>query len=227
MTNQPSSNAATLPPKPITILIADDHAIVRQGLRLVLESQPMLQVVGEARDGDSAITLAYHLRPDLILMDLLMPGTSGIEAVDAIHKLGIGAKILILTASIDDQHVKQAVQSGIDGYVLKASRPADLLGSIQRVMEGQVVFDPVVNQTLVRQMRDVDPLDMLTRRERDIFDAMALGMSSPEIAERVTISEGTVRTHIASILTKLGLRDRAQVMVYALKRGLTRLEDLP
>jgi NarL family two-component system response regulator LiaR len=196
----------------IRVLIVDDHAVVRQGLRLLLEAQATIEVIGEAVDGQSAIDLARQLHPDVILMDLLMP---------------LDSKLLVLTSSLEDQMVKQALQAGAHGYILKASRAVELIQAIQRAAQGLSTLDPAAAQILMQQVRTHDPLETLTAREREVFEAMARGLNNSEIADQLTVSEATVRTHIASVLDKLNLRDRTQVIIYALKRGLIRLEDLP
>jgi DNA-binding NarL/FixJ family response regulator len=212
---------------PIQVLIVDDHAIVRQGLRLLLAAQPTIEVVGEARDSETAVRLVQQLQPQLVLFDLIMPGIGGIEGIRRIISLGLGTRILVLTSSIEDHLVKAALTAGAHGYILKASRPAELLAAIERVMDGETALDPAAGQVLVRSAALRDPLNELTERERAVFDAMARGLTNTEIAERFVVSEGTVRTHVANVLNKLELRDRAQVTVYALKRGLVRLDELP
>ncbi len=211
----------------INVLIVDDHAVVRQGLRALLDSQPQIRVVGEASDGELAIQLAQQLKPDVILMDLLMPGVGGLAAIQRLRELRVPSKILVLTSSLEDQLVKQALQAGADGYVLKAIRSAELVQSIERIAQGQNVLDPAAAQVLMHQVQVRDPLRELTGREREVFDAMARGLNNTEIAAQLKVSEATVRTHIASVLDKLALRDRTQVTIYALKRGLIRVEDLP
>lgn len=211
----------------IRILIVDDHAVVRQGLRLLLEAQPALEVIGEAADGAMAVQLARDMQPDVVLMDLLMPGMNGIEAIRQINAAKIPCRVLVLTSSLEDQLVKQALQSGAHGYILKASRAADLVQAIKRVGQGQSALDPAAAQVVMQHAREHDPLTTLTLREHDVFEMMARGHNNAEIAEKLTVSEATVRTHVASVLDKLMLRDRTQLMVYALKRGLIRLEDLP
>lgn len=211
----------------IRIVIVDDHAIVRQGLRLLLAAQPTWDVVGEAKDAEAALPLVQSLKPHLVLFDLIMPGMGGIEGVRRIHALEPEIRILVLTSSIEDHLVKAALAAGAHGYILKASRPAELLAAIERVMDGETALDPAAGQSLVRSATRRDPLDELTEREREIFDAIARGLTNTEIAERFVVSEGTVRTHVANVLGKLDLRDRTQVTVYALKRGLVRLDELP
>lgn len=211
---------------PIRILIVDDHAVVRQGLRLLLEAQPNISVVGEAADGQMALTLAQAESPDLMLLDLVMPGMSGIDVLQAINARGIASRVLILTSSLDDTLVRQALQAGAHGYILKASRAADMLDAIQRVADGQNALDPAVTQVVMAQVRGGDPLNVLTTREREVFDLLARGHNAAEIAVTLSVSEATIRTHIANVLEKLALRDRTQVMVYALKRGLVKPDDL-
>jgi DNA-binding NarL/FixJ family response regulator len=195
----------------IQVLIVDDHAIVRQGLRLLLDAQPEINVVGEAPDAAMAVQMARTLKPDVILMDLLMPGMDGIEATRQIIALKLPSRVLVLSSSLEDQLVKQALQAGARGYILKASRSAELVQAIEKVAQGLSMLDPAAS---------------LTGREREVFDEMARGLNNAEIANTLSVSEATVRTHVASILDKLTLRDRTQVTIYALKRGLIRLEDL-
>ena len=211
----------------IRVMIVDDHAVVRQGLRVLLESQANIEVAGEASDGVMAVQMAQKLLPDVILMDLIMPGGSGIEAIQQLQKLSIPSRVLVLSSSFEDLLVKQALQAGAQGYVLKASRTTELIQAIERIAEGQNVLDPAAAQIIMKQVHGHDPLEALTARERETFDMLALGLNSAEIAARLSVSEATIRTHTASVLDKLSLRDKTQVMVYALKRGLIRLEDLP
>ncbi|MDX2078444.1 MAG: response regulator transcription factor [bacterium] len=211
----------------IKVLIVDDHAVVRQGLRQLLYSQPDIEVIGEAENGEVAVQLAKSLIPTVVLMDLLMPVMDGITATAQIIGLNLGISVLVLTSSLDDQLVKQALQVGAHGYLLKSSRVADVVEGIKRVALGQSALDPAVTQVLIHQTRTQDPLDALTTREREIFDMLAMGQSNHDIAEKLDIGEVTVRTHIASVLDKLNLRDRTQVVIYALKRGLIHVDDLP
>jgi NarL family two-component system response regulator LiaR len=211
----------------IRILIVDDHAIVRQGLRMLLDAKAHIEIVGEAADGESAVQMAEILRPDVILIDLLMPGVSGVEAIERIRTSGIKTGILALTSSLEEQLVKRALQAGAQGYILKASRASDLIQAIEDIAQGKSSLDPAAAQVLMKQVTQPDPVAELTGRERDVFDALARGKTNTEIAASLDITEATVRTHIASILDKLELRDRMQVMIYALKRGLIHIDDLP
>ncbi len=211
----------------IKVLIVDDHAVVRQGLHQLIDPQPDIEVVGEADDGASAVQMARSLSPDVILMDLLMPGMDGVTAIHEITALNLQTGIIALTSSLEDELVRQALQAGANGYLLKASRVSDVIDAIKRVARGETALDPAAAQVLMRQTRAHDPLDELTVREREVFDELIYARSNAEIAGNLHISEVTVRTHIASLLDKLSLRDRTQVVIYALKRGLVRVEDLP
>jgi NarL family two-component system response regulator LiaR len=159
-------------------------------------------------------------------MDLLMPGMSGIEAIRRIHGLDSSARILVLTSSAEDMLIKQALQAGAHGYVLKAIRVADLVAAIQRVAQGLWSLDATATQAVMQHVHESDRLELLTAREREVFIALARGWNNSHIAEHLSISEATVRTHISNILDKLALRDRTQVTIYALKRGLIRMEEL-
>lgn len=211
----------------ISVLIVDDHAVVRQGLRVLLENQPRIEVIGDAEDGEMAVEIATKLQPDVILMDLLMPGKSGIEVIQRLQELKVTSKVLVLTSSLENHLVKQALQAGAKGYVLKAIRSAELIQAIERVAQGGNVLDPAAAQVLMQHFTKHDPLELLTQREMEVYMGMARGLINSEIAAELKISEATVRTHIASVLDKLALRDRTQVTIYALKRGLVNLEDLP
>ena len=210
----------------IRVLIVDDHAIVRQGLRLLLENQPTIEVVGEAGEGETAIQMAASLQPDIMLLDLIMPDLSGIDVLRKIQERGIQTRCLVLTSSADDHLIKQALQAGAHGYMLKTSRAADMVQAIERVAQGINVLDPIAAHLVMQQARDQDPLTSLTDRESEVFNLLARGHNNTEIAHQLVISEATIRTHLGSILDKLALRDRTQVMAYALKRGIVRAEDL-
>lgn len=211
---------------PIKVLIVDDHAVVRQGLRLLLEAQGGIEVVGEAADGEMAITMAQSLLPDVILMDLIMSTMDGVEAIRRLQEKQVKSRVLVLTSSLEDHLVRQALQAGANGYILKASRASEMLSAIERVAQGQHVLDPAATEVLMQQVRGNDPLETLTGREREVFDLLAKGYNYAEIAQSIGVSEATIRTHAANILDKLSLRDRAQVIVYALKRGLVRPDEL-
>jgi DNA-binding NarL/FixJ family response regulator len=211
----------------VSVLIVDDHAVVRQGLQALLTSRPEVRVVGEAADGPQAVQLAQALQPDVILLDLLMPEMDGVAVLQQVRQAGLRSKILILTSSLDDERVLAAVRAGADGYILKASRVGELVQAIVRVAQGQRVLDPAVTQVLVEHLHEDDPVASLSGREREVFEELARGRSNSEIATALHVGETTVRTHVASVLDKLGLRDRTQIIIYALKRGLIRIENLP
>ena len=211
----------------IGVLIVDDHAVVRQGLQALLASRPEVRVLGEAADGPQALQLAHLTQPDVILLDLLMPEMDGVAVLQQMRQAGLRSKILILSSSLDDERVLAAVRAGADGYVLKASRVGELVQAIVRVAQGQRVLDPAVTQILVDHLHDGDPLASLSVREREVFAELARGRSNGEIAATLHIGEATVRTHVASVLDKLSLRDRTQIIIYALKHGLIRIEHLP
>jgi len=184
-------------------------------------------VVGEAADGLQALQLVQELQPDVLLLDLLMPDLDGVAVTQRVRQSGLRTKILILSSSLDDARVLAAVRAGADGYLLKASRVGELVQAIVRVAQGQRVLDPAVTQVLVDHLHAADPMASLSAREREVFEELARGRSNNEIAAALHVGEATVRTHVASVLDKLGLRDRTQIIIYALKRGLIRLENLP
>jgi two-component system, NarL family, response regulator LiaR len=211
----------------IRVLIVDDHAVVRQGLRALLESRPELIVAGEAADGQSALEQARALRPDVVLLDLLLPDLSGVEVTERLRAEQLPCKVLILTSSLEDRLVAAAVKAGADGYLLKATRVAELVRAIKEVAQGKRVLDPAATQALFTQLTQTDPLAELSAREREVFAAMARGRANSEIAATLQISETTIRSHAANVLEKLQLRDRTQVIIFALKHGLVRPEDMP
>ena len=211
----------------ISVLIADDHAVVRQGIRALLDGQQGLNVVGQVATGREAVAQAQTLQPDVILLDLLMPDLNGVEVTQQLRAAGQRMRILILTSSVEHQLVADAIKAGADGYLLKASRVADLVQAIHQVAKGQRVLDPKATEVLFEYLHQPDSLAGLSAREREVFFELVRGRSNPEIAAVLSVSEATIRTHIANVLDKLMLRDRTQVIIYALKRGLIRVEDLP
>lgn len=211
----------------IKVLIVDDHTVVRQGLRLLMEAQEDIEVVGEAAGGTEAIIAAKESKPDVILLDLIMPGTSGLDVLRELQKQNSPSRVLVLTSSLDDHMIRQALQAGAHSYLLKTSRSNDMLDAIRQTAQGISSLDPAVTRVLQQHLTGKDPLDTLTAREREVFDLLAYGMNNPQIAEKLVVSEATVRTHVTSVLDKLRLRDRTQVMVLALKRGIIAPQDLP
>jgi NarL family two-component system response regulator LiaR len=211
----------------IRVLIVDDHTIVRQGLRLLMEAQTDMEVVGEAVGGREALIAMQDVQPDVVLLDLIMPGMSGLDVLRELQKRSSTSRVLVLTSSLDDHIVRQALQAGAQGYLLKTSRAGEMLDAIRQTAQGISALDSAVTRILQQHLTGKDPLNLLTAREREVFDLLAHGMNNPQIAEKLVISEATVRTHVTSVLDKLRLRDRTQVMVFALKRGLVTLQDLP
>lgn len=218
-------------PKPIRIMITDDHAIVRKGIRALLATEHDLQVVGEACDGAEAIDQAQALKPDVILMDLVMPNTDGIEATRQITAKIPGMRILVLTSFAADDKVFPAIKAGALGYLLKDSGPDQLIEAIHQVHRGEPSLDPAIARKVLSELSHPPktPLtaDPLTGRELGVLRLVAQGKSNKEIAEQLVITEMTVRTHVSNILGKLHLASRTQAALYALREGIASLEDVP
>ena len=207
--------------KPLRLLIVDDHTIVRKGLRAWLETEPGIEVIGEAGEGREAVELALRLKPDVILMDLVMPGMDGLAALRRLA--GAGFKILVVTSFATDDKVFPALAAGAQGYLLKNSAPEELLTAIRRVAGGEGWLDPAIARRVMDAFARPDgqePSAPLTERERQVLGLLARGLSNREIAARLFISEATVRTHVSSILGKLRLASRTQAALYALRHGL-------
>lgn len=211
----------------IRILIADDHAIVREGLRALLATEPDLELVAEATDGLQAVTKARALKPDVILLDLMMPRMDGVEAITEIKKDWAEARIIVLTSFSDDEKVFSAIRSGALGYLLKDSSPQDLLNAIHTVANGEGFLSPTIASKVMREINQPPKLpptkDPLTERENEILQLVAQGLTNDQIAEKLVVSERTVRTHVSNILAKLQLANRTQAALYALKEGLASL----
>jgi NarL family two-component system response regulator LiaR len=209
----------------IRVLIADDHAIVRKGIRALLATEPDIEVIGEAQDGRVAISEAARLRPDVILMDLVMPEVNGITAIRHIVAHQPEAGILVLTSFATDDKIIPAVKAGALGYLLKDSGPYELVQAIHRVHRGESSLHPVVARKILMELSQPPSLDPLTEREIEVLQLVAQGHSNREIAEKLSISETTVRTHVSNILNKLQLSSRTQATLYALREGLASLDD--
>ena len=223
------------PPETIRLLIVDDETLVRGGLRLILESEPDLRVVGEASDGVEAIAEAKRLQPDVILMDIRMPRVDGVEACRRLVE-DCGAKVVILTTFDLDEHLFASIRAGASGFLLKASPPDELVAAIHAAHAGNALVEPRMTRRLLEEFArgpsatpvggaggsDELPASLaaLTEREVDVLREMARGFSNAEIGERLYIGEATVKTHVAHIFTKLGLRDRIQAVVLAYETGL-------
>ena len=212
----------------ISILIVDDHAIVREGQRALIDTEPGMTLVGEATNGAEAIEMARSLNPDVIFMDLFMPGIGGIEAIEAIKAENQEARILVLTSFAEDEKVFTAVKAGALGYLLKDATPDELLTAVRQVSRGEPAMNPTIANKLMRELQRESSLppteDPLTERELEILKLVAQGLSNQEIAEKLVISERTVRTHVSNILSKLHLANRTQAALYALREGFIDLD---
>jgi NarL family two-component system response regulator LiaR len=205
---------------PIRILIADDHAMVRQGLRMFLGLDPDLEVVGEAANGQEAVELTANLLPDVVLMDLVMPGMDGIAATEIIRRRLPEVEVIALTSVLEDKSVIGAVRAGAIGYLLKDTNAEDLCRSIKAAAAGQVQLSPQAAERLTREIRTPENPQKLTDREVDVLRLLADGKANKEIAVGLSISETTVKTHVSNILLKLGVPSRTQAALYAVRIGL-------
>jgi DNA-binding NarL/FixJ family response regulator len=218
----------------IRILLADDQELMRMGFRMVIESQPDLAVAGEAADGLQATKAAAELSPDIVLMDVRMPKLDGIEATRQLVAAGSVARVIVLTTFDLDEYAYAALRAGASGFLLKDAQPEELLAAIRAVASGDAVISPSVTRRLVANFVQHLPapapselsapprLDLLTPREREVLIEVAGGHSNAEIAERLVLSEATVKSHVGRILSKLSLRDRVQIVVFAYEHGLIR-----
>ncbi len=214
----------------IHVLIADDHDIVRKGIRALLATEPHIEVVGEARDGAQAVKEALRVGPDVILMDLVMPEMDGIEAIRQITASRAEIRILVLTSFATDEMVFPAIKAGALGYLLKDSGPDDLVQAIREVYRGESSLHPTIARKMLQEIAGQRPsktadVDPLTEREVEVLRLVAQGQSNRDIADALVISEATVRTHMSNILSKLHLASRTQAALYALREGIARLDD--
>jgi DNA-binding NarL/FixJ family response regulator len=215
----------------IRVLLCDDQALVRGGFRMILDAREDIEVVGEAEDGRQVIELARRIDPDVILMDVRMPNVDGVEATRRLVEAGSRARILILTTFDLDEYVYKALRSGASGFLLKDVQPAQLVDAIRVVAAGEALLAPSVTRRLLDRFADALPgeeakpppsLESLTERELEVLKLLAGGLSNAELAEQLFLSETTVKSHISSVLRKLGLRDRVQAVVLAYEAGLVR-----
>ncbi len=209
--------------EPITILLVDDHAVVRQGLRTFLELQPDMVVVGEAGNGQTAVALTKALTPDVVLMDLVMPQLDGIEATRQIRALSPQTQVLVLTSFTEDDKVFPAIKAGALGYLLKDVAPGDLIKAVQAAARGEAQLHPEIAQKLMAEVtgKAATPTPAtLTERETEVLRLIARGHNNQAIAAALTISHKTVKTHVSNILSKLHLADRTQAAIYALQQGI-------
>ena len=213
--------------KKLRVLLADDHIVMRAGLRALLDRQPNLEVVGECENGRETVELAGSLRPDVVVMDVGMPGLNGIEATKTIVDRHSSPAVVILSMHADESYVMRALKAGARGYLLKDSAAADLIGAIQAVSQGKSFFSPKVSRILaedyvrvLKQKGDVDTYDLLTGREREILQLLAEGKANKEVAAALNISPYTVETHRSHILQKLNLHTPAELVLYAVRKGI-------
>jgi len=215
----------------IRVLLADDQALVRAGFRALLDAQDDIEVVGEASDGEEAARLASRLRPDVVLMDIRMPGVDGLTATRMIaeDRRCDGVRIVILTTFELDEYVFEAIRSGASGFLVKDTEPVELIRGVRAVAAGDALLSPGVTRRLIgefaaraKQAQPVGTLDPLTVREREVMALVASGLSNEEIAERLVVSPATAKTHVSRAMVKLGVRDRAQLVVLAYESGLVR-----
>ncbi|MFC0436284.1 response regulator transcription factor [Kutzneria buriramensis] len=218
----------------IRVLLVDDQELMRMGFRMVLNAQEDLEVIGEAADGVDAVRLAEELRPDVVLMDVRMPRLDGVEATKQITEAGT-AKVLVMTTFDMDEYALSALRNGASGFLLKDTPPADLVSALRAVASGDAVVSPSVTKRLLDrflgpagggELRDASVLDVLTEREREVLVLIAKGLSNTELAQKLFLSEATVKTHVGRILAKLELRDRVQAVVLAYETGLVRPGDV-
>jgi NarL family two-component system response regulator LiaR len=217
--------------RPIRVLLVDDHAVVRKGLRALFDREPGIEVVGEAESGERAVEVQAKVRPDVVLMDLEMPGIGGTEATRRISEAHPEAKIVVLTSHAAEEDVFPALKAGAAGYLLKHSPPDDVLRAIRQAHEGETVLHPTIARMVLQDLRrparsaQQPTTDPLSERELEVLRLIARGMSNQEIADTLVVGEATVRSHVSAVLRKLQLASRTQAALYALREGLASLED--
>jgi two-component system, NarL family, response regulator LiaR len=208
--------------EPIRVLIADDHAVVREGLRTFLDLQDGIEVVGEAGDGDEAIREAERLQPDVVVIDLVMPRLDGVQAMRELRERVPGTRAIVLTSFLDDERLLPAMRAGAAGYLLKSVQPPELARAVRAAVAGEALIDPAVAARLVERLEDDrhERADQLTPRERDVLALIGRGYANKRIAIELGIAEKTVKTHVSHVLAKLGVADRTQAALYAARIGL-------
>jgi DNA-binding NarL/FixJ family response regulator len=219
-------------PDPIRVLVVDDHAVVREGLRTFLELQDGIAVVGEAADGEQAVAQATQLEPDVILMDLVMPRLDGIGAMRELRARSSPSRVIVLTSFLDDERLMPALQAGAAGYLLKDVEPAELARAVRSACADEALIDPTVAARLLHTLSSResaggagDGIEHLTRREREVLELIALGHSNKRIALELGVAEKTVKTHVGHLLAKLGVTDRTQAALFAVQHGLARRDS--
>lgn len=215
---------------PISILIVDDHAVVRQGLRAYLDSLPDIQVVGEAESGEESVRMAQELVPDVVLMDLVMSGMDGVEASRQVKMVSPRTQIVVLTSYHQDEHIFPALRAGAISYILKDVKMEELADAIRRAAAGEATLHPRIAARVIQELHgqkreEINPFTELTEREIEVLKLIAGGMPNSKIAEQLVISENTVKGHVSNILSKLHLADRTQAAVYAWQQGIVRRQE--
>ncbi|HEX9925506.1 MAG TPA: response regulator transcription factor [Anaerolineae bacterium] len=216
--------------EPITVLIVDDHKVVREGVRAFLETQPDISVVGEAEAGEAAVELVTEHAPDVVLMDLVMPGIDGVEATRLVKQASPRTQVMVLTSYHQDEHIFPAIRAGALSYLLKDVGPDELADAVRKAAAGDAMLHPRVAARVVQELHgarpdEPNPFTELSERELEVLRVIADGLSNAEIAERLVISEKTVKSHVSNILSKLHLADRTQAAVYAWREGVVRRND--
>lgn len=213
----------------LKVLIADDHGVVRKGLRLLLEEYPELEVTGEAANGREAVKLATELSPDIVLMDVAMPLLNGIEAAEQIRKMNSQIGIIMLTMHADESYLLRALNAGVKGYLLKESAEDDLLRAVKAVAQGRPFFSPAITQTLLEDYMRVlkqeglsDSFELLTAREKEVLQLLAEGKTNKEVAAMLEVSLYTVESHRNNLMQKLNLHNTAEIVLYAVRKNLVR-----
>jgi NarL family two-component system response regulator LiaR len=215
---------------PITILIVDDHAMVRQGVRAFLDTQPDLKVIGEAASGEEGIKLASQFIPDVVLMDLVMPGMDGVEATRQIKRTSPRSQVVVLTSYHEDEYIFPAIRAGALSYVLKDIGPHELADVVRKAANGEVVLNSRVAARVIQELQGLrqddqaNPFTELSERELEVLRLIAAGLSNAEIAEKLVLSDKTIKGHVSNILSKLHLVDRTQAAVYAWREGIVHRE---
>jgi DNA-binding NarL/FixJ family response regulator len=219
-----SDDPMTTPTQMIKLLLVDDHGIVREGLRALLDDGEEFVIVGEAGNGDEACEAVRRLQPDIVLMDLKMPGMAASDAIRVIRATTPNVKVIALTSYAEDGQVREIMAAGAAGYILKDVTRADFVTALRTVANGQTWLHPLAQRSLVEQLRNrqADPIALLTQRERSVLDLIARGMSNRQIGDELHLTEGTVKGYVSTILAKLKLEDRTQAALFAVQRGLGR-----
>ena len=212
---------------PITVMLVDDHAMVREGVRAFFATQPDISVVAEAGSGEEAVRLAAQLVPDVVLMDLIMPKMDGVEATRGVKQASPRSQVIVLTSYYEDENIFPALKAGALSYVLKDTSAEDLAGAVRKAAQGEAVLHPRVAARVIRELQGmraerVNPFTELSEREMEVLKLIADGMSNAEIAAKLVLSEKTVKGHVSNILSKLQLADRTQAAVYAWREGIVR-----